>query len=257
MANARQFLAARTAAWAKSGGGSPTARDYVQDGLIAMWDGIENAGWGVHDANATAWSNLSGIGDATLTGAGNYLKWENNRLKVFTFSSNGSSYVTFPSGSIPSSARTIEMVFFYVNGGRYSRIIQSNRDSDGPEDNIMLNYNGVESSSSAVLAARLGQGQINSNLTISKYVINSVGFAVSSANDFKFWVNSNGSAISVYNNFIRVLSSSLRCGISKDRASSANKSDLYVYNLRFYDHKITDAERAANYAVDKARFGLT
>lgn len=30
----------------------PTARDYVQDGLIAMWDGIENAGWGTHDANA-------------------------------------------------------------------------------------------------------------------------------------------------------------------------------------------------------------
>ena len=26
-------------------GGKPTARDYVQDGLIAMWDGIENVGW--------------------------------------------------------------------------------------------------------------------------------------------------------------------------------------------------------------------
>ena len=36
----------------------PTARDYVQDGLIAMWDGIENAGWGVHDPNATVWKNL-------------------------------------------------------------------------------------------------------------------------------------------------------------------------------------------------------
>ena len=33
----------------------PTARDYVQTGLIAMWDGIENAGGGVHDASATRW----------------------------------------------------------------------------------------------------------------------------------------------------------------------------------------------------------
>ena len=40
----------------------PTARDYIQDGLVAMWDGIENAGWGVHDANATVWKDLSGNG---------------------------------------------------------------------------------------------------------------------------------------------------------------------------------------------------
>ena len=49
------MVGARTAAWAKSG---YTARDYVQDGLIAMWDGIENAGWGVHDTNATVWKQL-------------------------------------------------------------------------------------------------------------------------------------------------------------------------------------------------------
>lgn len=54
------MLGTRTGAWAKSG---PTAKDYVQDGLIAMWDGIENAGWGVHDPNATVWKNLVGTED--------------------------------------------------------------------------------------------------------------------------------------------------------------------------------------------------
>ena len=45
----------------------PTARDYIQDGLIAMWDGIENAGWGVYDASATVWKDLSGNGyDMTI-----------------------------------------------------------------------------------------------------------------------------------------------------------------------------------------------
>ena len=34
---------------------TPTAKDYVQDGLLALWDGIENAGWGTHDVNATTW----------------------------------------------------------------------------------------------------------------------------------------------------------------------------------------------------------
>lgn len=41
----------------------PTAKSYVQDGLVAMWDGIENAGWGVHDQNATVWKNLVGEED--------------------------------------------------------------------------------------------------------------------------------------------------------------------------------------------------
>ena len=54
------MLGARTAAWEKSG---YTAKDYVQDGLVAMWDGIENAGWGVHDPNATLWKNLVGTED--------------------------------------------------------------------------------------------------------------------------------------------------------------------------------------------------
>lgn len=36
----------------------PSAKDYVQDGLVAMWDGIENAGWGVHDSAAETWTNL-------------------------------------------------------------------------------------------------------------------------------------------------------------------------------------------------------
>jgi hypothetical protein len=51
---------------------TPTAKDYVQSGLVAMWDGIENAGWGVHDANATTWKDLIGSYDATLTAAGSF-----------------------------------------------------------------------------------------------------------------------------------------------------------------------------------------
>ena len=44
-----------------------TARDYVQDGLVAMWDGIENAGWGEHDATATTWKDLVGNMDCSTS----------------------------------------------------------------------------------------------------------------------------------------------------------------------------------------------
>lgn len=36
----------------------PTAADYIQDGLVAMWDGIENVDWGAHDPDATTWIDL-------------------------------------------------------------------------------------------------------------------------------------------------------------------------------------------------------
>lgn len=39
-----------------------TPVDYVQDGLLAMWDGEHNAGYGVHGATATVWEDLSGNG---------------------------------------------------------------------------------------------------------------------------------------------------------------------------------------------------
>lgn len=54
----------------------PTARDYVQDGLIAMWDGIENAGWGVHDAAATVWKDLIGSNNLKASEVGDdYTKY--------------------------------------------------------------------------------------------------------------------------------------------------------------------------------------
>ena len=48
--------------------GSPTAKDYIQDGLVAMWDGIENAGWGTHNSSATTWKDLLGGQELEFSG---------------------------------------------------------------------------------------------------------------------------------------------------------------------------------------------
>ena len=39
-----------------------TASQYVQDGLVAQWDGIENAGAGLHDDKTNVWTDLTGNG---------------------------------------------------------------------------------------------------------------------------------------------------------------------------------------------------
>lgn len=52
------MIAARQIAFGKAAGKGLSAKSYIQDGLVAMWDGIENAGWGTHDPNATTWKDL-------------------------------------------------------------------------------------------------------------------------------------------------------------------------------------------------------
>ena len=53
--------------------GGADAFSYIQKGLAASYDGIENAGAGVHDPNATTWADLTGHGhDGTV---GNGIAW--------------------------------------------------------------------------------------------------------------------------------------------------------------------------------------
>ena len=43
-----------------------SAKSYIQDGLVAHWDAIENAGFGQHDNAATVWKDLKGAHDLTV-----------------------------------------------------------------------------------------------------------------------------------------------------------------------------------------------
>lgn len=43
-----------------------TTKDYIQDGLVAMWDGIENVGLGRHDGSVASMVDLAGE-NPTLT----------------------------------------------------------------------------------------------------------------------------------------------------------------------------------------------
>ena len=78
-----------------------TSASYVQDGLITQWDGIDNAGTGAHNPNATVWKDLAGNLDLTLTANGS---WTNgNALSV-----NGAA--AFGSTKAPVY-KTIEVVY--------------------------------------------------------------------------------------------------------------------------------------------------
>ena len=58
-----------------------TSASYVQDGLIAQWDGIDNAGTGVHDPTTNVWKDLKGHNDLTIV-AGRGSEWRRGRYRA-------------------------------------------------------------------------------------------------------------------------------------------------------------------------------
>ena len=74
-----------------------TAKDYVQDGLIAMWDGIENAGYGQHtDDLSRGWIDL--VSGATLNLQDGKYVWHDTYLQLNLQNIGGTS-TTFPTES--------------------------------------------------------------------------------------------------------------------------------------------------------------
>ena len=74
-------LAAAALAFPFDSPAMPASHAYVQRGLVACYDGIDNAGTGSHDASATTWKNLAG--EATLDGTcDSKLSWSANGWSV-------------------------------------------------------------------------------------------------------------------------------------------------------------------------------
>lgn len=222
---------------------TPTARDYVQDGLVAMWDGIENAGWGVHDPNATVWKDLSRNG-YDLTSAS--FRWTNNalddsasniRLDLGDLSGEFPSAITLSAAMRCPNFRNNAYIFDFYNHSNvgvafytsnllspYGIRVQA-RDSTG---NSFSNPSAVNPQYQAFASFVWDstEGILYGN---SRPVLPKITTAFTAPPVYFLLGASNG----VYNNFRG-----------------------YVYSLRIYSRALTGNEIAANDAIDKERFNL-
>ena len=85
------------------------AAAYIQDGLVACWDGVENAGTGVHDAGATVWKDLVAGREFTLTDV-------TVNDNCMTFAGAKASYGSLSAADteavfLPATNGTVEVVF--------------------------------------------------------------------------------------------------------------------------------------------------
>jgi len=206
---------------------------YVTDGLVAMWDGEWNAGPGAHDANATSIVDLSGNEHAL------------NLSGTFNIGSNY-IYVDGASGAYGyindfrfGSPTTQEMCIEVQSAGAWHRFIGENRGLCCTSDGSIGYLYGFGYDASFTGVTQPGK---NVKFTQSLTVANARAI---------FYCNG---VISPYANASNTQYSGTTYVFNNANRNKGITGRLY--NLRFYSRALTADEIAANYAIDKARFGL-
>ncbi len=219
-----------------------TSASYVQGGLIAQWDGIDNAGTGTHDPNATVWKDLVGNLNMTLTAKG---RW--NML-------GNALYVSGMGAQGPSAApayKTIEIVFkMKRDGGRImfasglqSRLVGVDPASGSPKT-IYFN----------------GKGSSGGNDKCFKWSLDTEALCTATATytgDNVADVYCDGAVRNDGNN-----ANNWGVGDAKVAVGGRLLNETYpwfgeIYAIRLYDTVLTAEEIAANAAIDRARFQPT
>lgn len=222
-------IAARNAILA---GGGLSAKSYVQDGLIAMWDGIENAGWGESD-------NQNRLVD--LTG---------NQSSLTTSERSGTS---FKCRQIISAATLADI---FSNGNFTYEVTSKTGFQSLSGWNYMVSTNYRSTAQFAFALRSVGSGVINT----AEYSvdINNIGkhHIFARVVDGYLWIG-NESGEAKGRAFVTVSESSANFGINALAGFGTNLGyNGYEDAIRIYSRALTAAEVAANYAVDKARFNL-
>lgn len=217
-------------------GGTPTysAKDYVQDGLIALWDGIENVGWGMHDAQTTVWKDLSGNeNDLTLMNGAHF---DANSLvtaarnSVSALLSTTLPYATIEVCAFFDASRNSSALVCFGNSVNNSRMM-----SCSPNKIQGLNGNAVITVSTSE-AARTWAATYPSSSSAIQYIDGQLATGSVGNNS---WSNRTG-------NF----------GLSGSSNYASYNFVGNYYSVRLYSRPLTAEEIVHNYAVDKARFNL-
>lgn len=245
------MIAARQIFLGRGGGAKvPTAADYVQDGLISMWDGIENVGWGQHADNPDVFVDLVGSDSIRKYGSSVssvYPTWFSANALCARPYLNGTKSASLYDALINGNV-TVELVA--------TRESTSNNTVGFPAflPNNWINYAGF-----------IGLRLLVYNRGAAQYVD---GFPGAGPYSFVVTMSVNSSGVmSIYRNgnlFTTVnpgtastpSNGNFTIGQNLNLVNNSNFFALLTHSIRVYGRTLTSAEVSANYAIDKARFNL-
>lgn len=200
---------------------------YVTDGLVSMWDGEWNVGGGKHDADATTWADITGNGHDASVASGSFDDdgYDLSKRCYFTFDTALTEATIEIVGDFTTIANDRSGVFFeipssYIAFGRYN--------SKG----IFSERNYLWTNSQFILP--------------SPYPRSWVVEFISGANK-EAWFDG-----------VSPTRTTETWTTGGDSPCIGSRNDVgRIKSIRVYSRVLTADEIAANYAVDKERFGLT
>ena len=208
-----------------------SAKSYVQNGLVAQWDGIENAGNGRHQSQCSEWFDLKGGKNISLTKAASF---SDNALVC-----DGTGYAGVMKGSIPSSKIvTAEIVFEIVATHGNSCLFSTGEHKSFYDRCFGVVFGGTTLVFADYAIEKFTKGRHSCYMNFSngefcmdgrKGLSTTKGtLDASSARGDEFF-------IAGFRN------SAIACNI---------------HSIRFYSRKLTDEEVRKNLQIDKERFGF-
>jgi len=217
-----------------------TSVSYIRSGLVAHWDGVENAGRGVHDPSATVWKDLVAGREFMLS---NVTVADNS----IVFKGSNTSYGEL---SVADTAATFEN----ASDGTLEIVYAA---ADNTATKIIL-----QSSEASGHAISVWQG--NRLLTVSGSVNNSPYFNFSSGTATNIvsvrYASAKPGDARVSGN--QLTTAGLDCWNSETNSTvigTRNSKASYpfkgaIYSIRVYNRQLTDAEIDSNHAIDRKRF---
>lgn len=212
---------------------APFENPYVSEGLVAMYDGEWNAGWGKHK-NAGLPINLVNGKDDLLLLQGRYTVFdkyyykERNSCGIFGIPKAYEQYLV--------NGYTIQVVGMHISGGAYPTIMANYDNST--QIGLTPKYNAV------------GKGYTY------KYAANVLSsFSLTCGIDRQELIE-NGVLKATWGNwFILDSNKAWTLGIGGSAGVNSTWDTSRIYCIRLYNRVLTDEEVAMNYLVDVERFG--
>ena len=233
------------AALAMSTVDAATTSDYVRDGLIACWDGVENAGAGIHDTAPAKWIDVVGNRPFSL----NSVAVGADRM---TFSGATTSYALLSKADTTNTfsvARdgTLEVVYAPATTSVPQFVLQSSTGSSSDKSLAFVLWQ----ASNIIVASGTSSKKSPYFSFTSGTATNSVAVRYSGGGSVS--AVGNGEALTSPGTQYYGTDASGTTVLGK-RLSNALPFDGSIYCIRLYNRPLTDDEIAANQAIDAARF---
>ena len=213
---------------------------YIRNGLVAHWDGVENAGRGVHDPSATVWKDLVAGREFTLY---NVTVEDNGMVFAGAQTSYGELGAVDTAATFENASDGTLEIVYASRSTSGSQIILQSSEASGHAASIWQ-------SSRFLAACGLANNSPYFNFTSGK-ATNIVSVLYTSAKPGRARVNGNYLTSAGYDCWAGATDVTT---IGTRTSKSNNPFNGAIYSIRVYNRRLTDEEIDANHAIDRKRF---